>query len=50
MDARRFRAKITKEPEIVSMKMFQEKQKMQLEQTASLLTGFKYLLKDLVKE
>ena len=33
-----------------SMKMFQENQKMQLEQKVSLLTGFKDLLKDLVKE
>ena len=33
-----------------SMKMFQENQKMQMEQTASLLTGFKDLMKDLVKE
>ena len=33
-----------------SMKLFQENQKMQLEQTASLLTGFKDLLKDLIKE
>ena len=33
-----------------SMKMFQENQQMQMEQTASLLTGFKDLLKDLVKE
>ena len=33
-----------------SMKMFKENQKMQLEQTESLLTGFKDLLKDLVKE
>ena len=33
-----------------SMKMFQENQKMQLEQTESLLTGLKDLLKDLVKE
>ena len=33
-----------------SMKMFQENQKMKMAQTASLLTGFKALMKDLVKE
>ena len=33
-----------------TMKMFQENQKMQMAQTASLLTGFKDLMKDLVKE
>ena len=33
-----------------SMKMFQENQKMQMEQTASLLSGFKDLMKDLLKE
>ena len=32
------------------MKMFQENQKMQMEETASLLTGFKDLMKNLVKE
>ena len=30
--------------------MFQENQKMQMEQTVSLLTGFKDLLKDLMKK
>lgn len=33
-----------------SMKMFQENQKMQMEQTASLLSGFKDLMKYLLKE
>ena len=33
-----------------SMIMFQENQKMQMEQTVSLLTGFKDLLKDLMKK
>ena len=33
-----------------AMKMFQENQKVQMEQTASLLTGFKELVKDLVKD
>ena len=32
------------------MKMFQENQKIQIEQTASLLSGFKDLMKDLMKE
>lgn len=33
-----------------SMKMFQENQKMQMEQTTSLLSGFKDLMKYLLKE
>lgn len=33
-----------------SMKMFQENQKMQMEQTACLLSGFKDLMKDLMKD
>ena len=33
-----------------SMKMLQENQKMQMEQTTSLLSGFKDLMKDLIKE
>ena len=33
-----------------SMKMLQENQKMQMEQTTSLLPGFKDLMKDLIKE
>ena len=32
------------------MKMFQENQKIQIEQTASLLSRFKDLMKDLMKE
>ena len=32
------------------MKMFHENQKIQIEQTASLLSGFKDLMKDLMKE
>jgi len=33
-----------------SMKMLQENQKMQMEQTTSLLSGFKDLMKGLIKE
>ena len=33
-----------------SMKMLQENQKMQMEQTASLLSGFKDLMEDLMKK
>jgi len=33
-----------------SKKMFQENEKMQMEETASLLSGFKDLMKDLMKE
>ena len=33
-----------------SMKMFEENQKMQMEQTASLLSGFKDIMKDLMKK
>ena len=32
------------------MKMFHEKLKIQMKQTASLLSGFKDLMKDLMKE